>query len=565
MKTRIVVLSTFAVVLTAVVMVYINLWQRPDAVTQASKVHPPILMDAQKSEEVNQVAKNRSWTPEEAQEHQRFLRAKMPAATESQRAAIAKSALSKVAAGSETFANGAIQGTWRQRGPYNQPGAWQFSEMDEGVDTVYGVTCGHYGGTQFIFKGTLKGDDFRLISGNFPNRYHDLIVIPHTNGRRIIAGIENGAIAYSDNCGQSWSFATGVSAVMHSTIINRQDNNVVYATDQQKVYVSRDHATSFTVLKDFGSRAGACRLYTPRYTSQPGSANVYLARDGSFYKLNEAKSDFTLRGSVTWPGNSNQFSLGGDSRRLYLTSGGKYWTSADEGATWQTRSPTFWDPTWQVTNTMSAGHYLGVNPENPDIVVGGYMDPVFSWNNLQTAIIRQVWAAHQVGAPADPTLRHRHKLHADNQSIQFFYDSKGRLLTIHNSDQGLYVSYNEWRNQAIQTTGDYPDTIYNNINLLSPSSSEIYPSGIACGRRNLDHILTGTQDGGTQTVENPGTAILSLRQGPYGDGPPYISYDGRPRHLQPVTSPQKPQPQGAASKPHPAPSPWLGKSNCLSA
>ena len=147
-------------------------------------------------EEEGMEEKDRSWTKEEAQSF--YARYKQVKNTLEEYNAPRDGV---EAGGGATHANGQLSGIWKSRGPYNMPGAFQFCEMDEGTDTVYTVTCGHYGGVQFIWKGTLKGDDWEIITPKNPARYDDLIVLPNGNNRRVIAGKQGGNIMYSDNAG----------------------------------------------------------------------------------------------------------------------------------------------------------------------------------------------------------------------------------------------------------------------------------------------------------------------------------------------------------------------------
>ncbi len=219
----------------------------------------------------------------------------------------------------ETF--GTLKGGWKNRGPKNMPGAFKFAEMLDGTDTIYGVTHNHYSGEfnskSFIYKGTIynpktgtAGDDFVNLTPNWPNRYKNLMVFRYNGSVRLVVGIENGPVSYSDDEGQSWNTSSNGPTLAMSTIINRQDGRV-YSTDGIKVYVSTDGGGNFTVLHDFGSGSYTTAvLYSPRYDVQPDAEEVYLARSGSFYELNGAKTSFTLKGSYGSTHTSSTFSIG---------------------------------------------------------------------------------------------------------------------------------------------------------------------------------------------------------------------------------------------------------------
>ncbi len=189
--------------------------------------------------------KDRRWTKEEAQKYyQRFkeVRTTLDEYNQSQ-----NSRRKKISGGGgASYASGQLSGEWKSRGPYNMPGAFQFVEMDEGTDTIYAVTCGHYGGVQFIWKGTLTDDKWNCINPKHPARFDDLNVFPYNGKRRVLAGQQYGDLIYSDDSGENWSTATGLNSSAQSTIINRQDGNVIYSTDGRYVYKSTNGATSFS-------------------------------------------------------------------------------------------------------------------------------------------------------------------------------------------------------------------------------------------------------------------------------------------------------------------------------
>ncbi|MDA0911352.1 MAG: hypothetical protein O2809_07345 [Proteobacteria bacterium] len=168
-------------------------------------------------------------------------------------------------------------GQWHSIGPDNQPGCWEMTEFDERDNTVWAMTCGHYGATQSIFKGSLAGDDFRLISGQLPYRFNSMI-LTHSDShkQRLLVAINNGQIKYTDNGGISWESSQGLLDNITQLIVNRQTDTgewKLYATYDQRVYVSTDDGNHFSVLEDFASKQ-KMSLYSPRYDNQPGNSNV---------------------------------------------------------------------------------------------------------------------------------------------------------------------------------------------------------------------------------------------------------------------------------------------------
>ncbi|MCB0430989.1 MAG: PKD domain-containing protein [Flavobacteriales bacterium] len=467
-------------------------------------------------ENENNPDKNRSWTPEEAQHYK--------AEFEKVRNSLAQLSARRVSEVQGSYAGGALGGNWVCRGPYNMPGTFYYTEMDEGTDTVYAVTNGHYGGVQFIWKGTLTGDDWTLINPKHPARFEDLIVLPKGIGRRVIAAYENGGIMYSDNSGKTWSNATGLPSSLKSTIVNRQDNNVIYATDGKKVYKSTDTGASFSEFQTIGSSASNARLYSPRWSSQPNASSVYLAVDAKFFKLNSQKTSFDQVGSPTTGG---RIGIGGDSRKLWITLNNKKWyVSTNDGQTWtyQHTTSVYYN---DIGDDMDAGHYPGVSPEDPNILIGGYTIPLTTRDAGVTTNYEanKYWGYYQNSVGNDPKVRTNY--HPDFQGNQFFYDKDGKLMTLRSSDGGVFISYNEWTKTSYPNKSDI-DGVYYNISLFDKPTQETYRGGFIYGAKNIDDMTTGTQDQGWQNtrLNSYGNDLLSWDQVGGGDGPCCITGDG---------------------------------------
>lgn len=461
--------------------------------------------------------KNAPWSDEEAQkfyEEQAKISAQFRAVKSTQRVSQAG------------YADGSLNGYWQNKGPYNMPGAFQFCEMDEGTDTVYAVTCGHYGGVQFIWKGTLHDDKWKVINPKNSGRFEDLIVLPNGNKRRVIAGKEGGGLMYSDNAGKTWEIPTGISGTVESTIVNRQDNNVLYALTNSKIYKSTNNGTSFTLLQDFGGTVSQSRLYSPRWTKQAGSNNVYLARGTNFYKLNTAKTSFSKVGTI--PSSSKSIRVSGDSNKLWVVIDNRKWYSSTNGAASfsyvRTQSIYYGDP----YDDMESGQFFGVNPEDPNILIGGYAHPVVSQDGGVTCNLeaKKYWGHYQNSVGNDPKVRNNY--HPDLQASQFFYDKDGKLISLRSTDGGIFISYNEWTKSSYPTKADI-EGVYYNISLFGKPTQETYRGGFMYGNQNVDHLSCGTQDQGWQDVRSStyGQKDISWDQIAGGDGPCCITGNGK--------------------------------------
>lgn len=518
MKRFTLAVMTIFVVIISIFIITKNLPEKNDALTAASKaIHKPKLIEGREDGGELESAYG---------DHKIQRRSAKEMETDQNEYDKIRESLSsaKKRSGINQYAGGALAGEWLCRGPYNMPGAWEFTEMDDGTDTIYAVTCGHYGGMQFVWKGTLTGDDWTMITPKHPTEVSDLRVVPNGNGRRIILGHSNGKIMYSDNSGTDWTYASGFSGNLKSMIVNPQDSYKVYATDGSTVYLSTDKGETFSTFQSMGSSANTV-LYTPRFSAQPNNSEVYMVWNGSFYKLTTGASSFTLVGSL--PSSAATPKLGGDTRRFWYTTGGRKWyTSTNSGASFSYVATENW---WygELSADMSVGHYPGVNPEDPDIIIGGYSVPLWSRDAGQTTVsnARNYWGYYQNSVGNDNKVRINY--HPDFQGNQFFYDGSGKLMTLRASDGGVLRSYIEWTKSDITSYADMTDMYYN-ISLFDAPSQETYRGGFIYGKNNIFDMTTGTQDQGWQNTRlvSYNDPMLSWDQVGGGDGPCCITGDG---------------------------------------
>lgn len=470
--------------------------------------------------------KNTSWSPAQAAYHQNILKTKLAIhQTKGQ------------------YASGHLTGDWKSRGPHNMPGAFKIADALDGTDTIYAVTHNHYtteySAKSYIFKGTIynpasgtSGDDFERLTGHWPNQYKNLMVIRVNGQVRLIAHIENGPIYYSDDEGVTWIESTGLPSSILSSTVNRQDGNKVYVTDGANVFISTDSGESFVSLQNFGSQNDMA-VYSPRHDTQTGADKVYMVRDGDFYTLNPAGTDFILNGSYFGPHGNSSLSIAGDDNKLYVTEWSRYWVSSDNGATWTQKYPS---GNWygDTSGDMSAGKYLSVCPTNSDIVIGGYAIPIFSSDGLNTVQTDDAgWGWYQNGTNLSSTdyyNRIRFNYHPDFQTSYFFYNSNDELYSLRCTDGGLFMSYKEWFDLPINgnyNNSSYANAHYINITTLNTVCPLIYRHNMFTGFQDPDHIFYSTQDQGSGSIMGSSNGdLLDFYQSIGGDGPPMDSYDG---------------------------------------
>jgi hypothetical protein len=446
--------------------------------------------------------------------------------------ALLEQLLNEPAAGGEGF--GALTATWVNRGPYNKPGCFAYADLDSTDNTMWGLTCAHYGANMFIFKGSLEGDNFKLISGKLPTRFNDMIGFKVGQGKRLLVSTEGQQAYYTDNDGQSWQQPTGLPTTgIQSISVNRAGGYKTYASDGQKIYISNDTGRTYSVLQDFGSKVNKTKLYSIRYGKQPGAGNLYLARNGTFYKWNG--STFAQRGTYTQPTSGwGRFEMQGDTRKLYLHDHNRYFVSTNEGTSWtEIKPPSYYYGDLVDVNKerMISDHTFGVHPENPEIMIGGYADWLISKNGGSSTITHSAGWGYYQGFTGTSDLervtsqdqRTRTGHHPDLQGSMFFYDKNGQVVSIRASDGGLYRSYNEWTLSG--WTGNERN-VYHNITLLGESQQETYINSMITGANNVDHVSWGTQDQGDQTAYGKTGTLYNVLQNPGGDGRSKVTGDG---------------------------------------
>ncbi len=502
--------------------------------TKNEKNNRPVLQHEE--ERNNNPDKHAIWTPEQAANHQQVLLKLV----ETSKTFNTKNRNRQT----NIYANGALGGTWINRGPKNMPGAFKFAEMLDGTDIIYGVTLNHYAGEynskSYIYKGTVYnkttgvgGDDFELLTANWPNRYQNLFAFEVNGGVRLVAHIENGPLYFSDDDGVTWTQSQGLPNTNTSSVINRQNNHIIYVTNNTSVYVSTDKGVSFSLLQNFGSSRSSF-LYTPRYSVQDNADEVYLTRSGSFYKLNNTQTGFSQRGSYVNNHGSVELSIGGDKRMLYATENKNYWVSTDEGVSWTQKFP---KGNWygDRTGKMSPGMFYAAHPENPMTSIAGYAHPIISNNGLSSTLSDEAgWGRYQNGNNLSPQQyynRIRFNYHPDFQASHFFYNSSGDLFSARCSDGGIFISYKEWSEFPSPGAGynnsGYQNAHFINLNVLNTITPLVYRKNAFTGINNTNHINYATQDQGSQSIiPNTSGNVLDFYQSIGGDGPPIDSYDG---------------------------------------
>lgn len=471
----------------------------------SSNTHKPTLI-AESEEEFDSL-KNRSWSADELQ-----LQTALFAEKNQQLSYTVGRSSDRL------ITVGGVQGEWIYRGPENVPGAWTTATIDVGTDTIYATTCGHYGGGQTIWRGTLQGDNFTMLkgSGRMPLRYRDINVVRKNDKKAILATVENGPLYLSTDDGDTWQKAAGLPDVLMNSVVDRQ-SGTVFTTDGKDLYRSTDLGKSFTKLLSLGSSKPS-RIYTPLFSSQPGYGTLYVQYGQDFMKVDG--SSLIKMGTLSGPSVENKsFSINGDTRRFYVSSFDSrytnntqkqvWWTSIDEGKTWTRKYPT--GHYYSEVCEMSAGEQFGVSPTNPDNVIGGYAHPCASTDALNTVYENnEEWGWYQGGNDIpDQKEKLRKMYHPDFQSTHIWLDKNGDEFSLWCSDGGLFVS--ETAHLGSQVDQSSSQKRWRNLMLAGGSSvTETYLWGMVCGSKGEYDFALGVQDQGIQ-ISRPDAGLVHGR------------------------------------------------------
>ncbi len=105
--------------------------------------------------------------------------------------------------GTETFADGNVEGEWRERGSANQAGNMRTVEYVPQLNKIYGIAAGGS-----LWRGNLDGSDWTVLNDDFLLNPAVLKAFypTDTSGMRLI-GASGKDLMYSDDEGQAWEVA----------------------------------------------------------------------------------------------------------------------------------------------------------------------------------------------------------------------------------------------------------------------------------------------------------------------------------------------------------------------
>lgn len=410
-------------------------------------------------------------------------------------------ALADNKSGIESFANGAITGSWDERGSLNQSGRTHIADYDTASRKIYVATSGGN-----IWRGNKDGSGWEVLNDKL--RFEHVVMLRiarKENQRRIMATSGGKQFYFSDDDGQSWNTASGLEAIAQQGFISRgmllddEPRTVLlliweFINNQghTSLYRSVDFGNSFSRIQSFpASQFGNIDrwdLWAPYYEYPV----AYLQNNSNTYFIDLAQNTITQAGAL--PGNNLGLTmLTGNvtegNVNLYCYVDRKIFKSYNGGEVWEyvnnlPRSP-FFKISFSASATIRDRLYFG------EVECYASSDAGFSWNRVNE------WGEYY-SMPQS-------KLHADIPSVNSLLDESGQEFLLINTDGGIYVSYSQLQ-------------FVDNLSMSGLNISQYY-SSYTC-KFDTRFIYLGSQDQGYQRTNQGNQAgprnYTQIISGDYG-------------------------------------------------
>lgn len=419
-----------------------------------------------------------------------------------------------MAAEVEKIADGAINGTWHEKGSNNLSGRIMETDVDFNEGVIYALSAGGV-----VWAGDLNGNnwqplnDFMRINGG-----KNILALPMSGFTRITV-LNDNHMFYTDNSGATWDTATGLpnpddwGQIERMVITRSGSSSIIYVLalgwnyttwrSEYSIYKSTNNGEIFTKTTYKSSPKVAPFLWTPKYNS---NMNAYILEDNQLYRYDQygSKTQLSTLPSTISMDTVNQVRLTGVVKGtetilyalLETEKNSHVFVSSNGGTSW-TKKTTINDSKSFTHNSFCASA-VDINA-----VYMGSVEVFRSFNKSDSWQKVNDWWAYYSNMEDN--------LHADVPHIGSFIDNSGRELILVSTDGGIYRS-----DDGLRTV--------NNITLEGLRISQYY--SVYSNRTDPGIIFAGAQDQGFQRTLTDNGGILNFKQLISGDYGQIVSGDG---------------------------------------
>ena len=413
----------------------------------------------------------------------------------------------------DAVAAGVVDGVWKEKGSNNQAGRIRSVDYYPATDALY---AGADGGQ--IWKASFEGNDWVSLNDQMKFQTIKSLYVIEVNGNPRIFVLDNKYAYYSDDEGQTWNVATGLTSVLEWGYMSHAEitsNNTIYVLTQEwnnradaGIYVSTDNGASFT--KIWNKVTDKTRYIDIAVDRHASNATLYMVDSNSVYSWNG--SSFNLQSQLDYSVDSDiQNNL---ANTYLLTSGNRVYVGA--------HSETNGNQTHIFKSTNSAQNFtyqsfiterpwakksIALVREEADEIVLGAANTFKSTDGGQTWEEIYTWQDYSF-------VDHVTNLHADIPEIRSF-EKNGEEFFIICTDAGVYYSDDHLLNVL-------------NISLTNLNVSQYYSTYTHPTKPHI--IYAGSQDQSIQattSTEDGPVAFDALWTGDIGH---VVSADGGVSH-----------------------------------
>ena len=396
----------------------------------------------------------------------------------------------------ETFADGNLEGEWKERGSVDVPGSNRICDYDLNTDDIYVISDG---GT--LWKGNLNEETWTPLNDDIQFGRDILKVVSLPGGGVRIITANGYSLRYSDDQGDTWTNCSGIVGSNGSGIkmvqLNDAQQTLVYLYNRisvvdgsslNKVAFSTDHGLTFYPLTDLSSG----NRFASIHAAHNSPAAYILDNNDAVYKF-EAGVYSTVSAGLGLDSTSRcmiQANEAGGMLTLYiLMDNSTLYKSTDSGVT------------FDLVGDLATGSWdvgFRVSIDDPDKLYYGEVNTYRSFDGGETWDLVSEWWEYY-GDVAN-------KIHADIMAIEPFKTNTGDEFTIIPNHGGVYVSYDN-----LITT--------ENISMQDLNTGQFYD--VLTDPYDASLIYGGTQDQGFQrtlTGDSPlPSSFQQVISGDYGE------------------------------------------------